>query len=252
METDIVWVTEVVTDYEYFATTTTIWVSEGFVAPTITSSTTSSSSTSTTSRAASSAETPAQFFEGGNRASTTSSSSVYVAPVPAYTPPAETSTSVPPVYVAPAPVPTTSSEAPVYVAPAPAATSTSAAYVAPAPVSTSSSGPSSGECSAGSPCEGDITYYEAGLGACGFTNDGSVDKIVALPHGLMGTQSNGNPYCGRMITVKCTSTGKTTTAKVMDKCMGCIGDSIDLSNAAFDEIADEAVGRTVAEWWFID
>jgi expansin (peptidoglycan-binding protein) len=66
----------------------------------------------------------------------------------------------------------------------------------------------------------------------------------------MGTQSNGNPYCGKTITVKCTSTGKTTTAKVVDKCMGCDGDSIDLSNAAFSDLADMAVGRTGAQWWF--
>jgi len=66
----------------------------------------------------------------------------------------------------------------------------------------------------------------------------------------MGTQSNGNPYCGKMVTIKCTSTGKTTTAKAVDKCMGCTGYAIDLSNAAFKELADFAVGRTDAIWWF--
>jgi len=66
----------------------------------------------------------------------------------------------------------------------------------------------------------------------------------------MGTQSNGNPYCGKMITIKCTSTGKTTIAKVVDKCMGCTSYSIDLSNKAFGEVADFAVGRTNASWWF--
>ena len=66
----------------------------------------------------------------------------------------------------------------------------------------------------------------------------------------MGTQSNGNPYCGQMITVKCIATGKTTTAKVVDKCMGCVGNAIDLSNAAFLELDDLSVGRTEAQWWF--
>jgi hypothetical protein len=88
------------------------------------------------------------------------------------------------------------------------------------------------------------------LGACGTTNDGNTERVVALPHGLMGTQSNGNPYCGKTITIKCTATGKTTTATVVDKCMGCVGYAIDLSNAAFTELDDFAVGRTGATWWF--
>ncbi|KUJ15663.1 uncharacterized protein LY89DRAFT_587490, partial [Mollisia scopiformis] len=95
---------------------------------------------------------------------------------------------------------------------------------------------------------GDITYYEAGLGACGWTSDGSTEQVVALPYELMGTQSNGNPYCGKTITIS--YQGKTTQAKVVDKCMGCMGDSIDLSNAAFLELAELAVGRASAEWWF--
>jgi hypothetical protein len=82
------------------------------------------------------------------------------------------------------------------------------------------------------------------------TNDGDTENVVALPHGLMGTQSNGNPYCGQNITVKCTATGKTTTATVVDKCMGCDGYSIDLSNAAFLELDGLSVGRTGATWWF--
>lgn len=97
-----------------------------------------------------------------------------------------------------------------------------------------------------------MTYYTAGLGACGWTSDGDTDNIVALPHGMMGTQSNGNPFCGRKIQITCESTGKTTTATVVDKCMGCEGDSIDLSNAAFLDLADLAVGRTTAKWYFLD
>lgn len=66
----------------------------------------------------------------------------------------------------------------------------------------------------------------------------------------MGTQSNGNPYCGKTITIQCKATGKKTTATVVDKCMGCTGYSIDLSNAAFLELDDLSVGRTTADWWF--
>jgi hypothetical protein len=101
-----------------------------------------------------------------------------------------------------------------------------------------------------SPCKGDITYYTAGLGACGITSDGDIQNVVALPHGLMGTKSNDNPYCGKTITITCIATGKTTTATVVDKCMGCDGFSIDLSNAAFLDLDDLAVGRTNATWYF--
>jgi hypothetical protein len=66
----------------------------------------------------------------------------------------------------------------------------------------------------------------------------------------MGTQSNGNPYCGKTMTIKCTKTGKVTTAKVVDKCMGCVGFSIDLSNKAYAELDDMGIGREGATWWW--
>ena len=247
----IVWVTDWVTDYTTVDTTTTVWVSEGYVAPT-----TSTSSSTPSISPSSSAEIPAQFFEGGSQVASPSTSSTPT-PTPVYVAPAPVSTYVPPTTsVAPVEAAPTPSETPVYVAPVytPAAettpTATPAAPAAPAASSPASSGSSSGVCNSGSPCEGDITYYEAGLGACGVTNDGSTENVVALPHGLMGPLSNSNPYCGKTITIKCTTTGKTTTATVVDKCMGCDGYSIDLSNAAFLELDELAVGRTTAEWWF--
>lgn len=106
-----------------------------------------------------------------------------------------------------------------------------------------------GPCSSGSPCTGDITFYQAGLGACGETHDGLSEFVVALPHGMMGTQSNGNPFCGR--TVSITKNGKTTSAKVVDKCMGCKDGDLDLSEKAFAALGiDQSVGRTTAEWFF--
>lgn len=38
--------------------------------------------------------------------------------------------------------------------------------------------------------------------------------------GMMGGQSNGNPFCGREVAI--TLDGKTATGKVVDKCMGCV------------------------------
>lgn len=242
----VVWVTDWVTTYETVDITTTVWVSEGYVPP----STTSPSSTLSTAR--STAEIPDQFFEGGNQqasSSSSSSSSIYVAPAP-------TSTYVPPTSsIAPAPSPT--SEAAVDVAPAPVSTSaaetpTEAAVPAPVSSSSSSSGSSTGVCPSDSPCGGDITYYTAGLGACGVTTDGDVVRGVALPYELMGTLSNTNPYCGKTISITCTATGKSTNATVIDKCMGCHGYSIDLTNAAFEELDDLSVGRTLATWFFTD
>jgi rare lipoprotein A (peptidoglycan hydrolase) len=64
----------------------------------------------------------------------------------------------------------------------------------------------------------------------------------------MGPKSNDNPFCGMYVTLK-RGTAQ-VVAKVVDKCPGCNGYSIDLSHKAFDALCDESVGRTTAEWWF--
>jgi hypothetical protein len=283
----VVWVTDIDYVTETVDVTTTIWVSEGFVPPTATeASPTPSSAASPSAASSSSSGVPVQFFQPDTTPAATSTtfSSVYVAATPttpvsvppppttAAAEPIPTTTSTPPVVVAaPAPVETSSSSTPVAapvvsvaaaVAPAVVETPTSvAAPIAPtaAPVGTGSSSSSSGSssygaktsgCKEGAACTGDITYYQAGLGACGIDSDGDTQNVVALPHALMGAQSNGNPYCGQTITIQCPSTGETTTATVVDKCMGCTGYSIDLSNAAFLDLASLSVGRTTANWWF--
>lgn len=105
-----------------------------------------------------------------------------------------------------------------------------------------------GQCSSESPCSGDITYYDPGVGfgACGWRNSKD-EPVVALPFGFMGAQSNGNSLCGKMISIE--HDGKVSTAKVVDKCMGCTGFSIDLSNAVFSQLSSLSVGRTSARWW---
>lgn len=92
---------------------------------------------------------------------------------------------------------------------------------------------------------GDLTFYEVGLGACGWTNtDG--EMVVALSQGLMGSQSNGNPNCGKKI--KITYGGKTIVVEVVDKCMGCKTNDLDLSPAAFSALAPESDGRIQGTW----
>lgn len=98
---------------------------------------------------------------------------------------------------------------------------------------------------------GELTYYDVGMGACGFDDSGKdeSENIVALSHLVMGTQSNGNPMCDQTITIS--AKGKTTTATVRDKCMGCAKEDIDVSKAAFKELfGDLGLGRTEVEWWF--
>jgi expansin (peptidoglycan-binding protein) len=72
-------------------------------------------------------------------------------------------------------------------------------------------------------------------------------SVVALSHLFMGTQSNGNPYCGKTITIQ--YGGKTTTAVVKDKCMGCAYGDIDVSRHCFKEFAAESDGRIPVTWW---
>jgi len=114
---------------------------------------------------------------------------------------------------------------------------------------------------------GELTFYDLGLGACG-DNDGGKDEtnnseflltpplvqqivtfwsVVALSHLFMGEQSNGNPYCGKTITIQ--ANGKTTTAVIKDKCMGCAYGDIDVSRHCFKEFASEGAGRIPITWW---
>lgn len=147
-----------------------------------------------------------------------------------------------------APVPTSS-----IVTPAPAPTSSaSATSSAPAPSSSSSSGGSgySGQCSESSPCSGDGTYYDTATTAsnpssCGTTDDGLTENVLALPVGMMSEK-----YCGKTVTVN--YNGKTAQGKVVDKCMGCQGDSIDLSRHFFSDLADLSEGRLSDVKWYIN
>jgi hypothetical protein len=95
-----------------------------------------------------------------------------------------------------------------------------------------------------------ITYSTAGLGACGSTSDRDIQNVVALPHGLMGFESNGNPYCDKTITITCITTGKELQLLRLTKCMGYDDFSIGLRNAAFPSLDDLAIGRTYATWYF--
>lgn len=172
------------------------------------------------------------------------------APAPA----APTTTSV-----APAPAPTTT-EAPA-PPPAPATTEapapTQPTTTAPAPATTStpSSGGGSGytgACDSSSPCTGDITYYQVATdmsapSACDSVST-SEEPVIALPVGVM---TDNHEYCGKYVTIK--HGGKSTQAKVVDKCMGCDNTSIDLSSGLFEKIMGSLdYGRVSGVEWYIN
>lgn len=179
-------------------------------------------------------------------------------------PKATTSVVVTPVVTTPAAAPSTTlttQAAPTtsaYVAPAAPTTvkTTTAAASTISPVSNAVSGSTrstpDGPCvGSASNCVGDITHWDGGLGACGWNVDSNSQMQIALPVGLMGPLSNSNPYCGQSVTVKNPNTGATVQATVGDKCMGCTGYSIDLTNALFNAIGGGCDGRCGGfQWWF--
>ncbi|RVX70269.1 hypothetical protein B0A52_05602 [Exophiala mesophila] len=113
-------------------------------------------------------------------------------------------------------------------------------------------GSSSASCEGtGNLCAGDVTHWDGGLGACGWNVNTDSEYAIALPHGFMGTQSNGNPYCGRTVTLVNPVSGTTVTATVGDKCMGCEGRAIDCTNALFNAITDgKGDGRMAGIQWY--
>ncbi|KAM5469764.1 hypothetical protein MauCBS54593_004318 [Microsporum audouinii] len=157
------------------------------------------------------------------------------------TPPAEPTTSSPP---PPPPAPTTT--------PPPASTpppESKPPVISVPPIAGGGSG-YSGPCAAGAACIGEITFYDGGVGSCGSNTDTNSENAIALPFELMGPLSNNNPYCGKQVSI--TYMGKTTTATVKDKCMGCFGNNIDMTRKLFYFFGDESQGRIHdVEWHFI-
>jgi hypothetical protein len=237
---DIVWTTVTQEVVETTIVTTTIWVDPASPSVAITSS---AAPPATTTESA----LPDQYFEHSSSSSSSSAitpssaSPAYIAassPPPAplpQSPPSSSSAAYVPSPPPANPAPTTSAAPTHAYVPPPAPTSvapttTSAAPATPAqgmgsvPVQ-SGAAPAVGVadtsiCAPGSTCSGDITYYTVGQGACGITNDGSKENVIALPHEMMGPLSNSNPYCGKTVSIK--YNGKVANAVVADKCGDCV------------------------------
>ncbi|KAM4066822.1 lytic transglycosylase [Hirsutella rhossiliensis] len=89
---------------------------------------------------------------------------------------------------------------------------------------------------------GEITYFNPALGACGETN-GDGDAVAALAASLFDAERP----CNRNIRVS--YEGRSMTVRVVDRCQACVGNDVDLSPSAFQQvIGDLGLGRVQASW----
>ncbi|KAJ5729209.1 uncharacterized protein N7483_003717 [Penicillium malachiteum] len=106
----------------------------------------------------------------------------------------------------------------------------------------------------GGPYTGDLTYYDPGLGACGYTNTES-DLICAVSHILFdaastGSDPNDNPLCGLKIRIR--RDGESVDVKVVDRCVGCAETDLDVTETVFGDLATIAQGRVTMEWAWLE
>ncbi|KAK3179840.1 hypothetical protein K4F52_008757 [Lecanicillium sp. MT-2017a] len=228
--TEVEWVTFVEWVTEIVDLTTTVWITPGQEAA------------EETAAASAPHVSNAQFYEAP---SATTAVETQAPPPP---PPPKQDAEPSPEAAAPPPPPPapepTSQAAPPPAPPAPK-TEPEPSPQESKPESSDSGSGGSGEYS------GEITYYAVGLGACGKDDSGkdSSANIVALSKDMMGTQSNGNPMCGQTITIY--ANGKSTTATVRDKCMGCARNNIDVSEKVYKELFGAlGSGRMPVSWSF--
>ena len=88
--------------------------------------------------------------------------------------------------------------------------------------------------------------------------------------GYKGGNPNNNPVCNMKVTATCKDfpprgfilnsdpfialpdQGKTTTVTITDRCTGCALTDLDFSPTAFQDLADESVGRISGMTWVWD
>lgn len=148
---------------------------------------------------------------------------------------------------------TTTEMATSYVQPTTASPTKTKTKTSSAAAATQSSTNDGGNSSSGGSFTGQATFYGTGLGACGITNQ-DTDYICAVSHllfdgfeGYAGGDPNSNPICNRKL--KATYKGKTVTVTVTDRCVGCAMYDLDFAPKAFDQLADEALGRLSGMTW---
>ncbi|GJE88387.1 hypothetical protein PsYK624_044700 [Phanerochaete sordida] len=91
--------------------------------------------------------------------------------------------------------------------------------------------------------QGRGTWYDTGLGACGWNNVNS-DTVVALPAGAYASGA----HCGQHLTVKNVETGATASATVADMCPGCGPNDIDMTPGLFQQLGSLDAGVLTVSW----
>jgi expansin (peptidoglycan-binding protein) len=98
---------------------------------------------------------------------------------------------------------------------------------------------------------GEATFYGGGAGSCGGRHSAE-ELTAALPasmyDGPKATRGK-NVNCGRKIRVD--RAGKTVVVTVVDRCAGCKYGDLDLSRAAFAQLASLREGRIEITWEFV-
>ncbi|KAI1416163.1 hypothetical protein F5Y13DRAFT_154711 [Hypoxylon sp. FL1857] len=212
--------------------------------------------------------TPGEFFQPPASSSSSVAAPVVQSPTVEALPQTPTIVSIPqPTYPASSSSSSSSSPTSTYVAPTqptaqPAAPSSST-YAASPPASTPSGGSTSSDgVPFGQLFQGDITYYNAALGACGYTDTGKDDteNIVAIPMGFwdsistatsFGLNEPAHPLCDKTITITA-SNGKKTTAVIRDRCTGCVGHAIDVTPHTFMDLFGSLDGGRLECSWEIN
>ncbi|KAJ5496498.1 hypothetical protein N7463_008485 [Penicillium fimorum] len=106
---------------------------------------------------------------------------------------------------------------------------------------------------AGQAFGGDLTWYNTGLGACGwFDNEG--DHICAVSHIVFDRanvdgNSNHNTLCGWLIHIQRGDRGIDVT--LVDRCEGCGEFDVDVSRGVFEQLGNIDEGRVHTDWWWI-
>ncbi|KLJ09196.1 hypothetical protein EMPG_15378 [Blastomyces silverae] len=106
----------------------------------------------------------------------------------------------------------------------------------------------------GGPYTGDLTYYDPGLGACGIESAAG-EPVCAVSQYLydavaVGTNPNANPLCGKRVRLR--RAGRSVDVTVVDRCVGCQPNDIDVSLSVFTQLALEEHGRVDVQWAWLE
>jgi rare lipoprotein A (peptidoglycan hydrolase) len=111
-----------------------------------------------------------------------------------------------------------------------------------------------GESSGDSVTGGVATFFTQNgvAGACGTKHQDS-DLIAAIDQARYGSSSKKSPLCGKKVHITNKSNKKSVTVTIADDCPTCKNkNSIDLSEAAFKQIATEEEGEVEIVWSFVE